>query len=301
MKVGAVDIGTNTVRLLIAEVGPGGSVGDIERRSVVVGLGTNVDRTGRFDEAAITRAATALAGFGRLLDAHEVGRRRAVATSASRDVADAHTFFDMVEPLLGVRPQIIAGEAEAALSFAGAIWGLPGPSPTLVIDPGGGSTELVSGGTEPERAASVDIGSVRLTERHLPDRPASEAQMRAARHHVADLFGGVDVPDVARVVGVGGTFTSLAAIALGLETYDRDRVHGSFLDLHSAEALVDRLSGLTVEETAAIPSMEPARAPVLLGGAVVVAGAIRWSGHSAAEVSESDLLDAMVRELAGGR
>ena len=301
MRVGVVDIGTNTVRLLLADVEPGGALADVERRSVVVGLGTNVDRTGRFDDDAITRATTALSGFGRLLDANDVRARRAVATSASRDAADAGVFFDTVEGLLGVRPQIIAGEVEAALSFAGAVWGLPGPSPTLVIDPGGGSTELVSGGTEPEHATSVDIGSVRLTERHLPDRPASEDQMLAARHHVADLFGAVDVPDVVRVVGVGGTFTTLAAIVLGLDSYDRDRVHGASVDLESADRLVAQLSRLTVAQTAAIPSMDPARAPVLLGGAVVVAEAIRWSGHSSAEVSESDLLDAMVRELAVGR
>jgi exopolyphosphatase / guanosine-5'-triphosphate,3'-diphosphate pyrophosphatase len=297
VRVGVVDIGTNTVRLLVADV-DGLSVTDIHRESVVVGLGTGVDRAGRFDPAAIARTLASIDRFGDLLESAGPVRRRAVATSASRDAADAPEVLARIADRLGVAPEVITGSEEAALSFVGATTGLPGPSPSLVIDPGGGSTEFVVGADSVSGAASIDIGSVRLTERHLPDRPATRAQLEAARVHVSGLFAAVPRMDAARVIGVGGTFTTLGAIDLGLAVHDRGRVHGTRVPLRRLDAIVERLAALTVEATAAIPSLDPGRAPVLLAGAVVAAEAIRQTGHAAVSVSEADLLDGLAVELA---
>lgn len=293
--VGAIDIGSNTVRLLIRRDGR-----DLVRRVEVVGLGRGVDRTGALAPETMERALAVLGEFGRSLAEHRVGAVRAVATSASRDAANAGDFLDRVAAVLGTRPEIIPGTEEAALSFAGATAGIPGTGPVLVIDPGGGSTEFVFGDREPVWATSIDIGSVRLTDRLLPDRPARPGQLDIARNHVRGLFGAVDLPGVPeRAIGVAGTFTSLAAIALGLEVYDPGRVHGSVLTLDALDDLVTRLAGLTVEETAAIPSLDPQRAPVLLAGAVVAAAAAECSGADRVVVSETDMLDAIAASLEG--
>lgn len=299
MRVGVVDIGTNTVRLLVADV-DGVSVVDVHRESVVVGLGTGVDTAGRFDPEAVARALASIERFGHLLDASGVVRRRAVATSASRDAADSGEVLARMAGVLGVEPEVVTGAEEAALSFLGATTGLPGASPVLVIDPGGGSTEFVVGGASGFDAVSIDIGSVRLTERSLPDRPAHATQVDDARRHVRSLLTGVPRAEAARVIGVGGTFTTLAAIDLGLAVHDRQRVHGTVVGLDRLDAIVEHLAGLTVEETAAIPSLESGRAPVLLAGAVVAAEAVRHTGHPQVTVSETDLLDGMALEVAGG-
>jgi exopolyphosphatase / guanosine-5'-triphosphate,3'-diphosphate pyrophosphatase len=299
VRVGVVDIGTNTVRLLVADV-EGATMTDVHRQAVVVGLGAGVDATGRLDPRAVARAVDALEAFGETLDRLGAHHRRAVATSASRDAADAGDVMALIARTIGVEPHIVSGEQEARLSFRGATWGLPGPTPVLVIDPGGGSTEFVLGSDHPERAVSVDIGSVRLTERVLPARPASPEQVTAARRHVRALFEAVPLAEAARVIGVGGTFTSLGAILLGLVRHDRDMVHGTGLALDDLDGLVDRLAALTVEQTAAIPALEPGRAPVLLAGAIVAAEALRHSGHDDVVVSETDLLDAMALEVADG-
>jgi exopolyphosphatase / guanosine-5'-triphosphate,3'-diphosphate pyrophosphatase len=299
VRVGVVDIGTNTVRLLVADVVAEGTVADVHRESVVVGLGSGVDATGRFDPAAVARTLDALGRFGATLDRLAVHRRRAIATSASRDAADSREALASMGRMIGVEPEIVSGGEEALLSFRGAVRGLPGPSPALVVDPGGGSTEFVVGNGQPE-AVSIDIGSVRLTERCLPDRPAAAEQLAAARRHVRDLFRQAPVTDSKRVIGVGGTFTSLGAIQLGLTRHERDVVHGTVLRLAELDGLVERLAVLTVDQTAAIPALEPGRAPVLLAGAVVAAEAVRRSGHGEVVVSEADLLDAMAVDVAGG-
>ena len=197
-----------------------------------------------------------------------------------------------------MRPELISGDTEARLSFRGATTSLDGDPPFLVIDPGGGSTEFVFGAGSPDFAVSVDIGSVRLTERLLPDRPAEPVDVVTAAASVEAMFTGVDLPDVpGTVVGVGGTYTSLGAIALDLPAYDRLQVHGSRLSLDRLTALVAELAAMTVAETAAIPSLDPARAPVLLGGAVVAEAALRRSGAREIVVSEADILDGIAYML----
>jgi exopolyphosphatase/guanosine-5'-triphosphate,3'-diphosphate pyrophosphatase len=288
LNTGAIDIGTNTVRLLIRD-------GDrqLERRSVVVGLGTGVDATGLLAADAMDRALVVLGEYGTLADRHGVTRRRAVATSACRDAANAAEFLDRVEVLIGVRPEVIPGAEEAELSFRGATAALPGEGPTLVIDPGGGSTEFVFGMDRVEYARSVDIGSVRLRDRMPPVRPAPLTAVTAAREEARKIMAEVRLPAPPhRIIGVAGTFTSLAAVHLRLAVYDRERTHGTVMHLSDLDAMVDHLAGLTIAQIAAIPSMDPKRAPVMLSGAIVAAEAVRLAGD-AVIVSEYDLLDAL--------
>ena len=300
MMVGAVDIGTNTVRLLIADASTD-PPSEVERLSVVVGLGRGVDRARRFDTEAVERALAALGGFVARMNQAGVVRRSAVATSASRDAADADAFLDRVANVIGVRPRVISGDEEARLSFLGATRSLPGSMPVVVIDPGGGSTEFVFGSTRPDYLVSIDIGSVRLTDRLLPDRPATPEQIASATAHVRDLLAPVTLPGrPSRAVGVGGTFTSLACIATASETDVPAVVDGTGMTQVTLDGLVGALAGLSIEETAAIPSLDPARAPTILAGTIVAAEAVRHVAVDAVTVSVRDLLDGVAMEVAGG-
>lgn len=295
MRVGAVDIGTNTVRLLVAELVAGG-LEDVERRVVITHLGQGVDQSGSLHPEAIERTLDVLGDYGSIMDELDVGRRRAVATSAARDASNAGEFLDEAAAQLAVRPEIIDGTEEARLSFSGATSGLAEPvaegAPILVIDIGGGSTEFVAGIEGPFHAVSIDIGSVRLTERHLGAAPAAQSLVAAARSHVADLFSAeLALPDVASVIGVAGTYTTLAAVQLDLAEYDRAAVDGTVLTIDELRNMVERLAALTVDQIAEIPSMDPARAPVILGGAIIAELALAVSGHDELMVSESDILD----------
>lgn len=292
MRAAVFDIGTNTVRCLVSEDGL-----EVLRGHRVVRLGKGVDASGRFDPGAIDRAATGLADLMAAAGAPE--RVDAVATSATRDAANRDVFLARAEAVLGVRPRVIGGEVEADLSFRGATSaGLA--APVLVIDVGGGSTEFVLGDTAPEYGVSVDVGSVRLTERVIPDRPADN--VTEALEVALDLMAPVDLPrPPATVIGVAGTFTALAAIDLHLEAYDRSLVHHHRLTVAAMEHIVEHLAGLTLQETAAIPSLEPARAPMLLGGAIVVLAALRTAGADSVIVSEHDLLDGLMADLLANR
>lgn len=269
------------MRLLIVD-SEGAEVG---RWLEVTGLGRGVDRTGRMGEAEMEATLEALAGFGRLLDGHRLDSVRVVATSASRDASNREEFFDRVERVLGVRPELISGAEEAALAYAGATAGLEGAC--LVVDVGGGSTEFVG----PAGAVSIDIGSVRLTDRALPDRPATFEHLAAAARLVDELFERVE-PQDGRLVGVAGTWTSVAAIHLG-----RREVHHTVLTRTDVDRVVERLAPLTVEETARLPGLDPRRAPVILAGAVVARGAMRRLAAPEVLVSERDLLDGIVASL----
>ncbi len=298
MKVGAVDIGTNSMRLLIAEVEDGG-VQWLDRRTTVTGLGAGVDASGHLGREAMTRTIEVLAAYGAALTEADVGRARAIATSATRDAANREGFLDQAAIALGTRPEVISGEEEAALAFAGATRAVEGPPPYVVIDIGGGSTEFVFGSDVPTYRTSIDIGSVRLTDRVLADRPATRDQLAAAQDLASGLLGGVDLPSEPNcVIGVAGTFTSLSAISQDLPVYDPGRVHGSSLSVTRLAELVVYLSLLSLEETAAIPSLDPARAPVILGGAVVAEEALRRCAVTELRVSEHDSLDGIALALA---
>lgn len=288
MRVGVVDIGTNSMRLLITGA-------DIEegRWVSVTGLGAGVDATGELAEEPMRRTLTVLTDFGRLMDERDVERRVAVATSATRDAANRNEFLDRAAEALGVRPEVITGEREGALAYLGATLDMVGePAPT-VCDIGGGSTEFVTAAT----SMSIDIGSVRLTDRMLRERPASERQLGQAREHVLDLFGELAPAD--ELVGVAGTWTSLAAIDLDLPAYDRDLVHHHRIHRSSMEELVVRLAGLTVEETASIPSLDPERAPAMLAGSVIAECALEATGSDSALISDSDSLDGLAVSISG--
>jgi exopolyphosphatase/guanosine-5'-triphosphate,3'-diphosphate pyrophosphatase len=284
VKVAAVDIGTNSMRLLVVHrIGDG--LAELGRFERVTGLGRGVDATGELSEEAMDRTLLALSEFGGRMREIGVERRRAVATSASRDARNREVFFDRAELALGVRPEMISGDEEAALAFAGATSQTGEAAPHLVVDIGGGSTEFVT----VDGGRSFDIGSVRLTDRVLTDRPASPDQVAAARASVAEMFLPV-TPFAGSVIGVAGTWTSLARIHHG----GTDLVHLSLADI---TGLVERLAGLTEEQTAALPGLDPARAPVILSGAVIAEGAATATGAERVVVSEHDLLDGVVAAL----
>jgi exopolyphosphatase/guanosine-5'-triphosphate,3'-diphosphate pyrophosphatase len=287
VNVGVVDIGTNSVRLLITD-----GVDEAGRWVEVTGLGRGVDRTGFLSPEGIEDSLAALARFGREMDDASVERRLAIATSAARDASDREAFFDLAESALGVRPTLITGEIEARLAFAGATAASDHEPPVVVSDIGGGSTEFVTADT----AVSIDIGSVRLTERSIPSRPAPAAELDAARDLVARLFEPVDL-EAMTLIGVAGTWTSLAAIALELPEYSRDLVDGYRMQRETLTAVIESLSGKSVEETAAIASLDPKRAPVILAGSLVAEGVMDVLGAERVLVSEHDSLDGAAMEL----
>ncbi len=287
-RVAAYDIGTNTVRLLVADAS-----GPLLRDQRVVRLGEGVDATGRFRPEAIDRAVIGLAQL--VAAAGPVDRVDAVATSATRDAANRDEFLERARGALGVVPRVIPGEEEARLSFRGATAGAAGR--VAVVDIGGGSTEIVVGAATPEVVHSIDVGSVRLTERVLPERPAATHRVDAALAWAIDRLAAADVPSIGRAIGVGGTFTALAAIDADLEAFDETVVQGHELARRSLEELVTRLASLDLAATEAIPSLDPLRASVLLGGAVTALAVVRRLGVDTIEVRVTDLLDAIAADL----
>lgn len=290
MRRAAVDIGTNSMRLLVVD----DVRGELVRITRVTGLGRGVDRSGSLSEEGMAGSLAVLAAFGSRLRELETDRVRAVATSASRDAANREGFFDRAEAALGVRPDLISGDEEASLSYAGATDALTG-GPFLVVDIGGGSTELAWRAEGRFISRSVGMGSVRLTERALPNRPPGPDEMDHARRLAAEVVGSVSVPAPPFVaIGVAGTWTSLAALSARTTV-----VHGWRLASADLERLVHDLAALTMAETATLPFFDPARAPVILGGAVVAAAVVRRLGAEEVTVSEHDLLDGVVASLAG--
>ena len=288
LVVGAVDIGTNSMRLLVTD-----GQHDYERIVRVTGLGRGVDASGQLSAPAIERTVGALAEFGEIMTSLGVATRRAIATSASRDAENRDEFFDLAEAALGVRPELITGDEEARLAFIGATSHLEDTTGMVVSDIGGGSTEFVNS----EGGVSVEMGTVRLTERVLPDRPPTPAQLEAAHHVVLDRFSRVYTASGAKLTGVAGTWTSLGAIGLDLVEYDRSMVHDSELTHAELGALVDRLATMTLEETEAIPALDPDRAPVILAGAVLALGVMETLSADHVTISERDSLDALASEM----
>ncbi|AHH94182.1 Ppx/GppA phosphatase family protein [Kutzneria viridogrisea] len=315
-RVAAIDCGTNSIRLLIADVTlreDGTSwLRDVHREMRIVRLGQGVDATGVLAPEALARTRAALADYTALLRRKGAERVRMVATSATRDAANRDEFFAMTREVLGVAAEVISGDEEARLSFTGAVGDCdPADGPFLVVDIGGGSTELVlgtwDGGTAQVRAAkSVDVGCVRITERCLPEDPPSAEQVGAAEEFANSVldkaFEAVPVQQARTWIGVAGTVTTLSAIAQDLPEYDSETVHLSRLSTDQIRSLAKRLLTIGREERAAIPTIHPGRVDVIGGGAVVLrALAERLSERAAITellVSEHDILDGIALSLA---
>jgi exopolyphosphatase/guanosine-5'-triphosphate,3'-diphosphate pyrophosphatase len=314
-RVGAVDCGTNSIRLLIADVPDDGAVPslrDVHREMRIVRLGQGVDATGQFAPDAIARTHAALADYGELLQAHGVTRVRMVATSATRDAGNRDEFFAMTAGVLGsVVPgavaEVITGEEEAELSFRGAVGELDSAgAPFVVVDLGGGSTEVVLGDSHGVEAAfSADIGCVRLTERCLHSDPPTAAEVAAAREVVRERLGEalrkVPVERARTWVGVAGTFTTIAALAQNMTTYDPNAIHLSRVRFTELLPVCEQLIAMTRKQRAALGPMHEGRVDVIGGGAIVVEELVYALGERAGidtlTVSEHDILDGIALSL----
>jgi len=295
-RVAAIDCGTNSLRLLIADGGDGG-LREVFRRMQIVRLGQGVDRTGELAETALIRAGAVLDGFAVEIAEQCVDRVRMVATSALRDARNTDAFVAIVRDRLGISPEIISGQAEAALAFRGATSGLAGNlhPPYLVIDIGGGSTELVrQSATNGElKAASMDVGAVRLTERHFSHDPPTGDEVAAAR---ADIAAALEPVDVVRagalgtVIGVAGSVTTVAAIALGLTSYQPERLHHARIDAAMVSRVAAELLAASRVEREAAPAIHPGRVDVIAAGALILNEVLRWIGAPELVVSEHDML-----------
>ncbi|MEO6087317.1 MAG: Ppx/GppA phosphatase family protein [Umezawaea sp.] len=315
-RVAAIDCGTNSIRLLVADVTTGDDgahwLRDVHREMCVVRLGQGVDATGVLAPEAIARTRAALLDYTAVLRRKGTERVRMVATSATRDAANRDEFFAMTAEVLGVEAEVITGDEEARLSFTGAVADqAPEDGPFLVSDVGGGSTELVRGSWDGvtasvEAARSVDIGCVRLTERCLRSDPPTPAEVeqavRVAGDVLAEAFAAVPVAKARGWIGVAGTVTTLAAIAKDLTAYDPDEIHLARLPLEQVREITERLIGMTRDERAAIGAMHPGRVDVIIGGALVVRTiADHLAAHTeVAELvaSEHDILDGIAFALA---
>jgi exopolyphosphatase / guanosine-5'-triphosphate,3'-diphosphate pyrophosphatase len=300
MNVAAIDIGTNSVRLLIANE----SGREIERPMRITRLGQGVDVSGALAAEAIARTVAVLTEYRVLIERHDVKRIRATATSAARDASNSQAFFDAAERALGVRPELLSGDEEARLSFEGATHGLArSGAPFLVIDLGGGSTEFVLGEAEPAAQISTQMGCVRMTERHLKTDPPTSEQLAGCfadvQRELAKVRTIVNPAQARTVVGLAGTVTALSAMQLGLTHYDASRTHHSRLTRVQIETLFARLSAANVDERRLMLA-EPARAEVIVGGAAVLLTIVRELAIDELLVSEHDILDGLAASLVAG-
>ncbi|MET8125775.1 Ppx/GppA phosphatase family protein [Streptomyces sp. NPDC005065] len=304
-RVAAIDCGTNSIRLLVADADPAtGELTELDRRMEIVRLGQGVDRTGRLAPDALERTFAACRRYADVIKGHGAEKLRFVATSASRDAENRDEFVRGVLDILGVEPEVISGDQEAEFSFEGATKELAGrdhlAKPYLVVDIGGGSTEFVVGDDRVLAARSVDIGCVRMTERHLVrdgvvTDPPTLGQITAIR---ADIDAALDLAEesvplteAATLVGLAGTVTTVAAIALGLQEYDSVAIHHSRISFEQVQEITGRLVTSTHAERAAIPAMHPGRVDVITSGALVLLAVMKRTGAREVVVSEHDILD----------
>ncbi|GIH99076.1 Ppx/GppA phosphatase family protein [Planobispora takensis] len=315
-RVAAIDCGTNSVRLLVADISHD-SLHDVERRMEIVRLGQGVDETGRLAPEALERTFTAMREYAKLIDRHGASAVRVVATSATRDAANRQDFVDGVREIFGVGPEVVTGAEEAELSFTGATrglvrlspeTGLPTPDgtrpPYLVVDIGGGSTEFVVGSTHVDAAISVDIGCVRLTERHLrgagdpPSAGAVEAMTADIDDALDRVAQEVPVERALTLVGLAGSVTTVAGIALELDEYDPHKIHHSRIPVNEVHAVSRRLLETAQAERAAIPVMHPGRVDVIGAGALILDRILDRYGFADVVVSERDILDGIAWSVA---
>jgi len=296
-RVAAIDCGTNSIRLLIADRDADGTLHDVVRLMRIVRLGEGVDRTGQFQKAALHRTFEACDEYRDILRQHDAQRLRFIATSATRDASNRAVFIDGVRERLGVEPEVITGDQEADLSFTGARSALAKgvANPILVVDIGGGSTEFVLGDTHPRAAVSVDIGCVRMTERHLAADPPTPEQIAAVRADVRSALtradASVPLTETKTLVGLAGTVTTIAALALDLPAYDPEALHGSWITTEQVHAVANQLIEMPRAERAALAVMHPGRVDVIVGGALVLDEICQVVPVPGVVVSEHDILD----------
>ncbi|WP_281178316.1 Ppx/GppA phosphatase family protein [Nocardioides jensenii] len=295
--VAAIDCGTNTIKLMIADLPE-----VLVRETRMVRLGQDVDRTGRLADEALARTFAAIDEYAALIEQHPVTKIRFCATSASRDASNADVFVAGVRERLGIEPEVVAGHEEARLAFDGAVRNLRDKpaAPVLVVDIGGGSTELILGSAVPASEFSMNIGSVRMHERHLHSDPPTAAEIAAATTDVDAHLDQCPVPagDAATVVGVAGTIITIASGVLDLPAYDRDRTDQAVIAVADVHAFTQRLLAMTVEERLALPYMHPGRADVIGAGALILDRVLRRTSVDSLVVSESDILDGIAWSLA---
>ena len=299
-RLGAVDIGTNSVRVLAADVDDRDTPFTIlDRRMRITRLGQGVDATRKLAPEAIDRTIDVLREYRSILDDLGVERARATATSAARDATNRDDFFAPAGDALGVTPELLSGDEEARLSFLGATTGLDAPAPYLVVDIGGGSTELAVGTAEPEGFVSLDVGCVRVTEQFFESDPPAPEELSDAvsvvRDEIADVARRVPgVREAATLIGLAGTVTTVAAIEIGLASYERDRIHHFRLTRNAAEDVFRTLATEPIARRRENPGLEPARADVIVGGALVLVAILRTLEVDEMLVSEADILDGLI-------
>ena len=302
MRVAAIDCGTNSIRLLIADI-DGNNFREIVRDMEIVRLGQGVDQTGQFHPDAIARTLAAVDKFAAEIAKRGVEKIRFCATSATRDATNRHLFVDGVRELLGIEVEVISGDEEAALSFAGAIKDLdPSNGPFLVVDIGGGSTEFVFGTSTVEAARSVNIGCVRMSERHFASDPATPEQIEAARTDIqaaiAQAAAVVPITKAKTLVAVAGTATTVAAAALDLPEYDRYAIHLSRISAQQTHDAATMFATKTREQRISLGYMHPGRVDVIAAGSLVLSEIMKATGATEFVASESDILDGMAFSLA---
>ena len=302
MRVAAIDCGTNSIRLLIADI-DGNNFREIVRDMEIVRLGQGVDQTGQFHPDAIARTLAAVDKFATEIAKRGVEKIRFCATSATRDATNRHLFVDGVRERLGIELEVISGDEEAALSFAGAIKDLdPSNGPFLVVDIGGGSTEFVFGTSTVENARSVNIGCVRMSERHFASDPATPEQIEAARTDIqaaiAQAAAVVPITKAKTLVAVAGTATTVAAAALDLPEYDRYAIHLSRISAQQTHDAATMFATKTREQRLSLGYMHPGRVDVIAAGSLVLSEIMKATGATEFVASESDILDGMAFSLA---
>ena len=303
MRVAAIDCGTNSIRLLIADI-EGNNFREVVRTMEIVRLGQGVDQTGQFHPDAIARTLAAVDLFAAEIAKRGVQKIRFCATSATRDATNRHLFVDGVRERLGIELDVISGEEEAALSFAGAIQELPqSDGPFLVVDIGGGSTEFVFGTKEVEAAKSVNIGCVRMSERHFANDPATHEQVEAARKDIQEAIATaaaiVPITQAKTLIAVAGTATTVAAAALELTEYDRYAIHLSRISAQQVHSASQMFLTINREGRLKLGYMHPGRVDVIPAGALVLSEIMKATGASEFVASESDILDGIARSIAG--
>jgi len=302
MRVAAIDCGTNSIRLLIADI-DGNNFREVVRDMEIVRLGQGVDETGQFHPDAIARTLAAVDKFAAEIAKRGVEKIRFCATSATRDATNRHLFVDGVRERLGIELEVISGDEEAALSFACAIKDLdPSNGPFLVVDIGGGSTEFVIGTSTVEAARSVNIGCVRMTERHFASDPATPEQIEAARSDIqaaiAQAAAVVPITTANTLVAVAGTATTVAAAALDLPKYDRYAIHLSRISAQQTHDAATMFATSTRDQRLALGYMHPGRVDVIAAGSLVLSEIMKATGASEFVAAESDILDGMAFSLA---